>query len=139
MKKIFVVDWALLILFLLTAGTGVGMHVAGHGTHHATWAVWAWVHSLFGLLFVGFVVWHVKMHIGWYKSLFKGRSGKPRHPTIILTLMAAVVTLSGLVMLAVAGANSDLGLWHYGLGLLFSLIAVGHIARRLSILRKSLQ
>ncbi len=137
MKKIFVVDWILLLCFLLTAVTGVGMHIAGHGTSHLGWEVWAWAHSLFGMLFVAFAVWHAKMHIGWYKSLFKGKSGK-KHITTILTAIAIIITITGVVMFAVSGANTGVGLWHYRIGILFSLFALGHIVKRVPILRKSL-
>ncbi|MBQ8222093.1 MAG: DUF4405 domain-containing protein [Bacteroidales bacterium] len=137
MKKIFVVDWTLLFCFLLTAGSGVGMHIAGHGSSHLEWEVWAWAHSLLGLLFAVFVVWHVKMHIGWYKSLFKkGKSGKNKHITTILTAIAIAITITGIVMFAVSGANSGIGMWHYRIGILFSLFALGHIIKRIPILRK---
>lgn len=138
MKKIFVVDWILLPYFFITAITGIGMHIAGHGTNHLSWEIWAWGHSLSGLLFAIVAVWHVKMHIGWYKSLLKGKSSKNRHITTILTLIGIIITITGVVMFVVSGANYGVGLWHYRIGILFSLFAMGHIIKRIPILRKSL-
>lgn len=138
MKKILVVDWILFPCFLLTAITGIGMHIAGHSTNHLSWEVWAWTHSLLGLLFAIFAVWHVKMHIGWYKSLLKSKSGKNKHITTILTLTGIITTITGVVMFLVLGANSGVGLWHYRIGILFSLFALGHVIKRIPILRKSL-
>lgn len=100
MKKIFVVDWILLPYFFLTAITGIGMHIAGHGTNHLSWEIWAWGHSL--------------------------------------TLIGIIITITGVVMFVVSGANSGVGLWHYRIGILFSLFAIGHIIKRIPILRKSL-
>lgn len=137
MKKIFAVDWSLLLCFLLTVITGFGMHMAGHGTSHAWWEIWAWMHSLTGVSFVGFAVWHAKMHTGWYKALFKGKPSKKRHVTVALTVIAFMAAMTGVVMFAIAGANSDIGMWHYRIGILLSVLAIGHILKRMSILRKS--
>lgn len=139
MKKIFVVDWALLFSFLSAAITGIGMHIAGHGTSHTLWEVWAWMHSLTGLSFAVFAVWHVKMHIGWYKSLFKGKNGKKRHVTATLTMIALVAVVTGIAMFVVAGSNTGIGLWHYRIGILLSVLAIGHIIKRSSILGKSIR
>ena len=138
MKKIFAVDWSLLLCFLLTAITGFGMHMAGHGTSHVKWEIWAWMHSLTGISFVGFAVWHVKMHTSWYKALFKGKPGKKRHVTVALTVIAFMAAMTGIVMFAIAGANSGIGMWHYRIGILLSVLAIGHILKRMSLLRKSI-
>lgn len=139
MKNFFFIDWILIPCFLLTAITGVGTHVAGHGTSHSLWEIWAWTHSLFGLMFAVFAAWHVKMHISWYKLLLKSKSTKNRGTTAILTIIAVVVTLTGGAMFLVSGAHSGIGLWHYQIGILFSLIALWHIIKRLPILRKTLK
>ncbi len=138
MNKTLVVDWTLLPCFLLTAITGIGMHVAGHGTNHTGWEVWAWAHSLSGVSFAAFAIWHVKMHIGWYKSLLKAKSSKNRHITTLLTLTAIIITITGIIMFGISGANSGIGLWHYRIGILFSLFALGHVVKRIPVLRKSL-
>ena len=73
MKAIFVIDWVLIPTFILSAFTGIGLHIAGHGSSHEVWYNWAVAHILFSLLFTVVVVGHIKTHWGWYKSLFKGR------------------------------------------------------------------
>lgn len=138
MKKLFIIDWTLVLCILLTAVTGVGMHVAGHGTGHVDWEIWAWSHSLSGMLFTGFAVWHVKMHLGWYKSLLRNKSAKNRHVTLALSVIALIAAATGLVMFAVSGANTGIGNWHYRIGILLSAFALGHILKRSAILRKSI-
>lgn len=137
MKKIFVVDWTLLAAILLTVVTGVGVHVSGHSASHRAWEVWAWLHSIAGLSFAGFAVWHVKMHAGWYKALIKRKpSRKKRHVTAVLTVVAFVVSLTGVAMFGIKGANSGIGLWHYRLGFVLVFLGIAHLAKRFPVLRK---
>ncbi len=49
-----------------------------------------------------------------------------------------MLSVTGIVLLGVSGANSPLGLWHYKIGIITTVISVGHIIKRLPALRKSL-
>lgn len=77
MKKIFVIDWWLVVIFAVVAISGFGMHISGHRSIHEVW-------------------------------------------------------------LAVHGANSEIGLFHYRIGILLTIIGLGHIFKRLKTLRKSI-
>ena len=46
MKKIFKIDCGLYPLGLLTILSGIGLHIAGHGSNHNTWEIWAVIHSV---------------------------------------------------------------------------------------------
>lgn len=52
MKKILVVDWILVFTFILSAGSGVMLHIAGHYYDHETWHNWAVSHILTTSLFL---------------------------------------------------------------------------------------
>ena len=78
MKKVFVIDWVLVPLFAVSVFTGFGLHIAGHGDSHALWHNWDVAHIVSSLLFTVFVLWHVKMHWGWYKGLFRTGPGRRR-------------------------------------------------------------
>lgn len=41
MKRIFVIDWILIVVFIMSAISGFGLHVAGHGGTHEVWHNWA--------------------------------------------------------------------------------------------------
>ena len=111
MKKIFVIDWILLVVAALSAYSGIELHVAGHGDVHEIWHNWAVVHVITSLLFLIFGVVHVKMHWGWYKSLFAKGIGNKSRVTLLLSVIFSVVVLTGVVLLAfVDGANSGMGL-----------------------------
>ena len=140
MKKIFVIDWILLVVAALSAYSGVELHVAGHGDVHEIWHNWAVVHVITSLLFLIFGVVHVKMHWGWYKSLFAKGIGNKSRVTLLLSVIFIVVILTGVALLAfVDGANSGMGLWHYRIGLIVSAISIGHIVKRWHILKKSIE
>lgn len=65
------------------------------------------------------------------------RAGKNK-VTAVLSIVFLLLSVTGIVLLGVSGANSPLGLWHYKIGIIMIIIAIGHIIKRLSALRKSL-
>ena len=138
MKKIFVIDWILIPVFVLSAFSGIQLHVAGHGTSHEVWHNWAVFHIIASILFLMAVILHVQTHWGWYKSLVKSGPGKKSKAAVVVTLFFVVLAVSGLILLGVDGANSKIGLWHYRIGLVASVLFLEHIIRRLPMLRKTL-
>lgn len=46
MKKIFVIDWSLVFVFVLSVFSGIGLHIVGHGNNHELWHNWAVFHVL---------------------------------------------------------------------------------------------
>lgn len=159
MKKVFVIDWVLVPLFAVSVFTGFGLHIAGHGDSHALWHNWDVAHIVSSLLFTVFVLWHVKMHWGWYKGLFRTGPGRRRKSpgcersgpgitgrarsrrsrvTVAVSVLFAAVALTGYVLLAVSGAGSGIGLWHYRIGIVAAVLFCGHILKRTPVLRKSL-
>lgn len=139
MKKIFVIDWCMLFAFIATVITGFGMHAVGHGTDHWIWEVWSAIHILSAISFVAAGVMHIKTHWGWYKGWMKNGLGKKSHVTVILSVIYVVVLLSGVVLLAVEGANTHVGLFHYKIGIVLTAIGLGHFIKRFPTLRKSLK
>lgn len=153
MKKVFVIDWVLVPLFAASVFTGFGLHIAGHGDSHGVWHNWAVAHVVSSLLFTVFVLWHVRMHWNWYKGLFRTGPGRRRKSpgcersgpgirrsrvTVAVSVLFAAVALTGYVLLAVSGAGSGIGLWHYRIGIAAAVLFCGHILKRTSVLRKSL-
>ena len=51
MKRIFVIDWILIVVFIVSAISGFGLHVAGHASSHEIWHNWAEFHVLGSILF----------------------------------------------------------------------------------------
>lgn len=139
MKKIFVIDWTLIPVFVLSAFSGIQLHVARHGASHEVWHHWAVFHIISSILFLIAVILHVQTHWGWYKSLIKSGLGKKSKAAVAVTLFFVVLATTGLVLFGVEGANSKVGLWHYRIGLVASVLFLEHIIRRLPMLRKTIQ
>ena len=138
MKRIFVIDWILIVVFIMSAISGFGLHVAGHGGTHEVWHNWAVFHVFVSMLFLIAVIFHVAMHLEWYKGIIKNGIGRKSKVTAVLSIIFLLLSVTGIVLLGVSGANSPLGLWHYKTGIIMTIIAVWHIIKRLSVLKKSL-
>ena len=139
MKRIFVIDWILIVVFIVSAISGIGLHIAGHGNSHEVWHNWAVCHALGSVLFLVAIIFHVRTHGGWYKGIIKNGIGRKSKVTAVFSIVFLLLSVTGIVLLGVNGANSPLGLWHYKIGIVMTVIAVGHIIKRLSALRKSLK
>ena len=139
MKRIVVIDWILIVVFIVSAISGIGLHIAGHGNSHEVWHNWAVFHALGSVLFLVAIIFHVRTHGGWYKGIIKNGIGRKSKVTTVFSIVFLLLSVTGIVLLGVNGANSPLGLWHYKIGIVMTVIAVGHILKRLSALRKSLK
>lgn len=81
---------------------------------------------------------HIVTHWRWYKGLVKNGMSRKNKVTVILSIVFLVLSVTGIALFGVNGANSSLGLWHYKIGIVMVVIAIGHIVRRRSAFRKSL-
>lgn len=140
MKRVFVIDWTLIPSFVLTVVSGIGLHIAGHGAEHEVWHNWAVAHVVASLFFTVAAVWHIATHRGWYKSFVRSGIGNKSRITIVLTILFSAVVGTGIALLGwIDGANSETGLWHYATGLALTVVAIGHIVKRISALKKSIK
>lgn len=139
MKKIFVIGWTLVPVFVLSAFSGIGLHIAGHGNNHELWHNWAVFHVLSGFLFLITVIFHITTHWGWYKGTIKNGLGKKSKITVVLSVVFFLVSVTGIILLGVNGANSDTGLLHYKTGIATIILCIGHILKRTHLLYKSLK
>lgn len=139
MKRIFVIDWILIVVFIVSAISGFGLHVAGHGNSHEIWHNWAVFHVVCSVLFLVAIIFHVTTHWGWYKGIIKKGIGRKSKITAVLSVIFLMLFVTGIVLLGVTGANSTLGLWHYKIGIITTVMAVGHIIKRLPVLYKPLK
>lgn len=137
-NRLFVVDLLLLIFFILTAASGFGMHIAGHGTSHDIWHGWAAAHILSTLLFVIITIAHIYLHWRWYKTLFTKAFGSKSKVTVVVSVLFVILTISGILSLFPSGPNSNIGITHYKIGVISTLLFAGHIIKRIKILIKGL-
>ena len=139
MKKIFVIDWNLFFVFVLSAFSGIGLHIAGHSNNHELWHNWAVFHVLTSFLFFVISIFHITTHWGWYKGIIKNGLGKKSKITVVLSVVFFLVSVTGIILLGVDGANSYIGLLHYKIGIVTIVLCIGHLLKQISLLRKSLK
>lgn len=107
MKRIFIIDWILIPLFILTTYTGIELHIAGHGNNHETWHNWATFHVIASLLFLTVVLFHIITHWNWYKGIINRGIRKKSKVTICLSAIFILAIFTGVALLNIDGANSS--------------------------------
>ncbi len=137
MKRIFMIDWGLLPSFILSVYTGIELHLAGHGNNHEIWHDWAIFHVIVSLLLLILIVLHIITHRNWYKEIARRGVGKKHKVTLWLSIVFALVVITGFILLGVDGANTTMGLWHYKTGILMGVLSICHILKRFSVLYKT--
>lgn len=121
----------LLLAFVASAVTGIGLHLAGHGADHEVWHNWAVAHVLSSLCWLISGAIHIKRHRAWYRAIASKGIGHKSRTTILLSALFLFVTVTGLILIVcVDGANSVLGRWHYISGLILILLSLIHIISR---------
>ena len=135
MKRIFAIDWGLIPSSILCAATGIGLHVARLEGDHAAWHVWSAAHIATSLLFTILMAMHVHTHWGWYKGWMARGLGRKSRVTATVSVLSVIVVTTGIALLGVEGANSDIGLWHYRLGLATIALWGWHVAKRWRVLK----
>ncbi len=130
-KTSLTTKWMLPSAFVASAVSGIGLHIAGHGTSHEVWHNWAVAHVLSSLVWLISVACHIKRHRHWYKSIVSKGIGKKSPLTLVLSAVFLIVTGTGIVLMTcVDGANSPVGLWHYKIGGLLIILCFLHICIR---------
>ena len=138
MKRIFVIDWCLLLTFALTAYSGIKLHVVRHVSWQGGCRPWANFHTWVSLAFVVLMVMHIYTHWGWYKGWINKGLGKKSRVTVLLSILFILECMTGMVLFLAGCAHKGVGLWHLGIGIALTLFCLVHFVKRFPILRKSL-
>lgn len=138
MKKIFIIDWTLIPLFLAALISGIMLHAAASLGNHDIWHFRALSHTISGLLFSIALSIHISTHWPWYRGWFRKGLGKKSRVTALLSLLFIFLILTGIILLPIKGDNSRIGHCHYVCGIIAAIIACGHIIKRIPLLKKSL-
>ena len=134
-RFIYLTDLVLVPLFLLSAYTGIALHVAGHGADHEIWHRWALLHTIASLLFAGAAILHIKTHWTWYKTL-RTKDVRSKSVWVFSFAFATVAATGVLLLLWIEGAGSPTGIFHYKIGLITIVLGALHLLRRIRFLRR---
>lgn len=126
-------------MFVLSAYSEIELHVADYEGNHEVWHNWAVFHVLTSLLFLIASIFHIATHWGWYKGAAKYEIGRKSKITAALLILFLFVVLTGFALLGIEGASSPVGQYHFGAGIVTTVLSIGHILKLLPLLRKSLK
>lgn len=130
-KISFRIERLLPLAFIASAVTGIGLHIAGHGTVHSVWHNWGVAHISASSLWLLSAAVHVKRHRFWYKTLASRKITDKLWINIPLSLLFLIVAITGVILIThINGANSSVGLFHYKLGILLLLFSLIHVFYR---------
>lgn len=113
--------------------TGVMLHIdVWHRFVYDNTLLWG-IHEVVGLLMIALVAFHCWQHSAWFKNYGKIPVAGKRVTSLFL-VVAVVVAVTGVVLFC--GSRSHLASrLHYISGILFTLFAAGHVAKRFKILK----
>lgn len=134
-NKIFKVDAWMIPVFTFLIITGFGIHISGESGNHHSWIIWSAFHVLCAVAFLILVYFHIRQHIGWFKTLLKGNV-KGRGITITLATVMTFEIISGIILLVfVEGEGSILGHLHWVVGYILAIIGTVHYLKRFQRLK----
>ena len=100
MGMAFRIERLLPLAFVASAVTGIGLHIAGHGTSHETWHNWGVAHVVASFIWLLSVMAHVRRHKHWYKTLVSKRVTCKRLITFFLSIAFLIVAVTGILLVA---------------------------------------
>lgn len=130
---------ALFPFLVLTAFTGIHLHLTEHhGSAHASQALEA-LHIVSGIGFAVLAAIHIKGRRAWYKNLLRNFKTS-KAATLLFSIVFAAVCLTGIAKESgLMPAELRIGLAHYQAGLALLVFAGIHTGKRATILLKNLK
>lgn len=128
---LFCIERLLPIVFLASAVTGIGLHIAGHGTNHEAWHNWGAAHISTSFFWLLSVVAHIRRHRLWYNTLLSHKIAHKHWIALFLSILFPIVTITGIWLMAyVKEAHSSIGLLHYKFGIILLILTLIHLFHR---------
>lgn len=129
-------DIGLMITFPLTVISGLVLHATTHNLSVIHFKSWLVAHIVAAILFLIFAIKHIYQHWGWFKTFFTNFR-KYSKITSITTFFFILVSVTGVILIIEKSKGGlHLSLFHYQLGMLFSIFATWHCLKRLKRFRK---
>lgn len=132
------VGLTLIVLFVITLVTGIILHLKGHGIIVEPRKIIKVIHWVSGFMMTAFVCWHGKQ---FWKAIVS-QLKRPRFSginTATLAVFIILTTMTGLIKLITPVKIPGLGLWHYWLGIIMSIVAIIHLLKGLPMLIKMIK
>ena len=89
-------------------------------------------------MFLVAIIFHVSTHLGWYRGIIENGIGRKSRVAVVLSIVFLLLSVTGGSLLVINESDYSLGLWHYKIGVITSVITVGHVIKRQHALRRAL-
>lgn len=132
-KNKITVDFCAMVLLLAAIITGFILHRSvNHLFSYNDIALWT-AHEAAGLLLLADLIAHSYQHGKWFTNYKKIPLSRKRVTTILI-IVGTLLVISGIILMC--GSHSHfISIFHYACGIIFTILAIGHVAKRFKILR----
>lgn len=135
-KSKSIIDILSMLLVLAAIVSGFVLHkYVWHFHSYNNKLIW-YAHEFIGLALIAIITTHCIQHSFWFRNFTKIPI-KRRRVTTILLISGGIVGFTGVILMC--GSRSEtISHIHYIIGILFTVIAVGHAMKRWKIFRSLL-
>ena len=128
------------IIDLLSMAALLAAIITGFMLHKEVWhlhlyndsLLWG-THETIGLILLALIAAHCIQHSFWFRNYSKIKVEKKR-VTVILLIIGIITAITGIVLMC--GSHSEfISHTHYAGAIMFTAIAIGHVAKRWKILK----
>ena len=135
-KSKSIIDILSMLLVLAAIVSGFMLHRDVWHLHLYSNKLTWYIHEVVGLSLIALITIHCIQHSFWFRN-FKKIPTQRRRVTTILLIFMGIVGFTGLVLMC--GSRSEtISHIHYIVGILFTIIATGHVVKRWKIFRSLL-
>lgn len=120
-------NWILLCLSFAILISGLQLEIM-----HGKPTLSVWLHIGIGFLFFVGITWHIYLHFGWNRWLYKFK--KPKKPAIRILAIVSCITLFSAILATIHWLNhfnhNSIGGVHGKIGYIMLILLLGHILKR---------
>lgn len=123
-----VVDVVAMVCVIAAIVSGFVLHREVHHLYiYNDSGLWA-LHEAVGMALVAVLAMHGAQHPQWFRN-YRKIPVKRKRITTVLLCAGVILAASGIVLMC--GSRSEgISILHYGLGIAFTLLAIGHVCKR---------
>ena len=126
-------DWTLLFLMIVTLASSIQLEASDSRS-----TTFVWLHAIIASVFIGFVVYHIKLHFGWNSWFFKFSKLKSSVTRLLwwITLITIISAIVAFIHWITTFTHSPIGGVHGKIGFLMILFAIIHTIKRAAFFKR---
>ena len=126
-------DWTLLFLMIVTLASSIQLEASDNRS-----TTFVWLHGIIASVFIGFVVYHIKLHFGWNRWFFKFSKLKSSVTRLLwwISLITIISAIVALIHWITTFTHSPIGGVHGKIGFFMILVAIIHTKKRTAFFKR---